>query len=192
MEVLITTPTLWWKLVTILTSLPVHTSTWYEELTHWKSLWCWERLSAGAEGMTENETVGWHHQLNGHEFEQTLGGGEGQGKPACCGPWGHRVGHNWATQQEQQFSLFHSSPAFLHNFIMYLCNLKKNKDFLPAFETLKKMESYWVVLSISLFRFVNKIHVVQPVLLLHNILLHDYIPNNWSILFLIEFIWFWL
>ena len=69
---------------------------------------------------------------------------------------------------------------------------EKNKDFLPAFETLKKMESYWVVLSISLFRFVNKIHVVQPVLLLHNILLHDYIPNNWSILFLIEFIWFWL
>ena len=31
--------------------------------------------------------VGWHHQLNGHEFEQTLGHGEGQGSLACCSPW---------------------------------------------------------------------------------------------------------
>ena len=31
--------------------------------------------------------VGWHHQLNGHEFEQTLGDGEGQGSLACCSPW---------------------------------------------------------------------------------------------------------
>ena len=33
--------------------------------------------------------VGWHHRLNGHEFEQTLGGGEGQGSLTCCSPWGH-------------------------------------------------------------------------------------------------------
>ena len=32
--------------------------------------------------------VGWHHQLNGHEFEQTLGDREGQGSLACCSPWG--------------------------------------------------------------------------------------------------------
>ena len=31
--------------------------------------------------------VGWHHRLNGHEFEQTLGDGEGQGSLACCRPW---------------------------------------------------------------------------------------------------------
>ena len=41
-------------------------------------------------GMTEHEMVGWHHQLNGHEFEQTPGNGEGQGNLACCGPWGHK------------------------------------------------------------------------------------------------------
>ena len=34
--------------------------------------------------------VGWHHGLSGHEFEQTLGDGEGQGSLACCSPWGHR------------------------------------------------------------------------------------------------------
>ena len=36
--------------------------------------------------MTEDEIVGWHHQLDGREFEQTLGDGEGQGSLACCNP----------------------------------------------------------------------------------------------------------
>ena len=39
--------------------------------------------------MTEDEMVGWHHQLKGHEFEQNLGVGDGQGSLACCSPWGH-------------------------------------------------------------------------------------------------------
>ena len=49
-----------------------------------------ERLKAEAEGMTENEMVGWHHRLNGHEFEQALGVGDGQGSLACSSPWGHK------------------------------------------------------------------------------------------------------
>ena len=40
--------------------------------------------------MTEDEMVGWHHQLNGHEFEKTLGDSEGQGGLACCSSWGHK------------------------------------------------------------------------------------------------------
>ena len=40
--------------------------------------------------MTKDEMVGWHPQLNGHEFEQTLGDGEGQGNLACCSPWGRK------------------------------------------------------------------------------------------------------
>ena len=39
-------------------------------------------------GMTENEMVGWHHQPDGHEFEQALWVGDGQGSQACCSPWG--------------------------------------------------------------------------------------------------------
>ena len=39
-------------------------------------------------GTTEDEMVGWHHQLDEHEFEQTLGVGDGQGGLACCSPWG--------------------------------------------------------------------------------------------------------
>ena len=41
-------------------------------------------------GMTEDEMVGWHHQLDGHEFEQALGVGDGQGSLACCNSWGHK------------------------------------------------------------------------------------------------------
>ena len=41
--------------------------------------------------MAEDEMVGWHHQLNGHdEFEYTLGVGDGQGGLACCSPWGRK------------------------------------------------------------------------------------------------------
>ena len=39
-------------------------------------------------GTTEDEMVGWHHRLNGHEFEQAPGVGDGQGSLACCSPWG--------------------------------------------------------------------------------------------------------
>ena len=39
-------------------------------------------------GMTEDEMVGWHHQLNGHEFEQAPGVRDGQGSLACCSPCG--------------------------------------------------------------------------------------------------------
>ena len=40
--------------------------------------------------MTEDEMVGWHHQLNGHEFEQTLRDSEVQGSQTCCSLWGHK------------------------------------------------------------------------------------------------------
>ena len=40
--------------------------------------------------MTMDEMVGWHHRLDGHEFEQALGVGDGQGGLACCSPWGHK------------------------------------------------------------------------------------------------------
>ena len=41
-------------------------------------------------GTTEDEMVGWHHRLSGHEFEQALGVGDGQGGLVCCSPWGHK------------------------------------------------------------------------------------------------------
>ena len=46
--------------------------------------------------MTEDEMVGWHHQLNGHKFEQTLGDSVGCGSLVFCSPWGHKV---WDTTE---------------------------------------------------------------------------------------------
>ena len=45
----------------------------------------WRREEKGTK---EDKMIGWHHQLNGHEFEQALGDGEGQGSLMCCSPWG--------------------------------------------------------------------------------------------------------
>ena len=61
-----------------------------------KSWLIWKDPDAGKDwrqeekGMTEDETVGWHHRLNGHESEWTPGAGDGQGGLACCSPWGHK------------------------------------------------------------------------------------------------------
>ena len=57
-----------------------------------KSWLIWKDPDAGKDwgqekGMTEDEMVEWHHWLNGHEFEWTLGVGDGQGGLACCSPW---------------------------------------------------------------------------------------------------------
>ena len=40
--------------------------------------------------MTVDETVGWSHRFNGHEFEETWGNSGGQGSLACCSPWSHK------------------------------------------------------------------------------------------------------
>ena len=65
--------------------------------------WGWEE-----EGTTEDEMVGWHHRLDGHEFEQTLGVGDAQGSLVCCSPWGHKESDrterlNW-TELDMQYS----------------------------------------------------------------------------------------
>ena len=57
-------------------------------------------------GMTEGEMVGWHHQFNGYEFEQTPGDGEGQGSLTCCSPWGLKEpGVTGATEPPEQWMI---------------------------------------------------------------------------------------
>ena len=58
-------------------------------------------------GMTEDEMVGWDHWLNRHEFEQTVGDSEGQGSLECYSSWGHRVGHDLVTEQQQFWIYLH-------------------------------------------------------------------------------------
>ena len=55
--------------------------------------WRWEE-----KGTTEDEMVGWHHWLNGHELKEALGVGDGWGDLTCCNPWGCRVRQDWVTE----------------------------------------------------------------------------------------------
>ena len=59
-------------------------------------------------GTTKDEMVGWHHKLDGHEFEQALGVGDGQGSLACCSPWGRKESGttelNWIKGVNQKFA----------------------------------------------------------------------------------------
>ena len=80
--------------------------------------WRWEE-----KGMTEDEMVGWHHQLDGHEFEQAPGVGDGQGGLVCCSPWGCKQLDmtellNWSNHQ------FHLPIA---SFMNTVCTMK-NKN----------------------------------------------------------------
>ena len=65
---------------------------WPSDAKNWL---IWEDPDAGKDwgqeekGTTEDEMVGWHHRLDGHEFGRTPGVGDGQGGPVCCGSWDH-------------------------------------------------------------------------------------------------------
>ena len=88
--------------------------------------WRQERLK----GITEDEVVGWHHRLDGHEFEQALRAGDGQGSLECCSPWGCRVGQDWATE----LNCYFSSRVLLVWFV-----------FIVVFKTLLKLNYYLLV-----------------------------------------------
>ena len=75
-------------------------------------------------GTTEDEMVGWHHWLNGHEFEKAPGVGDGQGSLVCRSPRGHRVGHNWVT--ELNWYLF-----YIPFYSVY--SLRNHIDYIPLY-----------------------------------------------------------
>ena len=66
-------------------------------------------------GMTEDEMVGWHHRLDGHEFEQALGVGDGQGSLACCHPWGLKESDTIEWLNWTEVSSGRGSPFLLYD-----------------------------------------------------------------------------
>ena len=91
-----------------------YVATWCKELTHWKRPWCWEGLRAGGKATTEDEKVGWHHWLNGHESEQTPGDGNGQGRLVCCSLWGHKESATTKQLDNNNGAKISSSFILLH------------------------------------------------------------------------------
>ena len=99
-------------------------------------------------GTTEDEMVGWHHRLNGHEFGWTPGVGDGQGSLACCSPWGLKESDmtewlnwtelNWVEMVKQQNWGHMSGASFLGGCciswffsISHLLNLECSRWLLP-------------------------------------------------------------
>ena len=70
-------------------------------------------------GVTKNEMVGWHHRLNGCEFEQTLGYGEGQGGLVCWSLWGHKeLGTTEQLNNNRKKQLMTSERGFIPDLIL--------------------------------------------------------------------------
>ena len=84
-------------------------------------------------GMTENEMVGWHHWLDGHEFEESPGVGDGQGSLACCSPRRHKKSDttewlNWTELMiflQQCFTVF-SVQVFCLHFMLFHTIINEN------------------------------------------------------------------
>ena len=85
-------------------------------------------------GTTENEMVGWHHQLNGCEFEQAPGVGDGQGSLACCIPWRHKESDtterlNWTELNYWAASWLITSKAYWYWYTL-ICVGQENNIFM--------------------------------------------------------------
>ena len=101
-----------------------------------KSWLIWKDLDTGKDwgleekGTTEDEMAGWHHRLDGHEFEWTLAIGDGQGGLMCCGSWSCRVAHDWVTElnwkltalrfKQLHFKWLHKYLHKIFNFSLWL------------------------------------------------------------------------
>ena len=76
-------------------------------------------------GVIEDEMVGWHHWLNGHEFKQTQGDSDGQKNLACFSSWGHTWLSNWTTTNSSTQAKLLRSPC--HTLTFRSHNVRKKK-----------------------------------------------------------------
>ena len=100
---------------------------WPPDVKDWlirKDSDAWKDWRQEEKGMNEDEMVGWHHQLNGHEFEQAPVVGDGQGSLVCCSPWGCRVGHDWVTELNWT-EMFLMTTLYTEVWFQYTMRLQK-------------------------------------------------------------------
>ena len=100
---------------------------------------------------TEDKMVGRHHRLNGHEFEQALGDGEGQGSLACCNVGWQRVRHDWAPEQQHRAGqvpqLTYGETGFLQSWMLRLETLVTGRaQWLSCWDTHPGLGVGWALL----------------------------------------------
>jgi len=105
-------------------------------------------------GTTEDEMVGWHHQLDGHEFEQALVVGDGQGSLMCCSMGLQRVGHDWATELNWTEVI----QAARDNTYKLIYGPAKNNHFNSDFSN-PKIWVLLIILGLKLFSFLFKSNI---------------------------------
>ena len=109
---------------------------WPPDVKNWL---IWKDPDAGKDwrqekkGMTEDEMVGWHHQLDGHEFEQAPGVGDGQGSLACCSPWACKESDltEWLNWTEQSRTLGRTFETSGLTTLYFWRGKKSKKQFFP-------------------------------------------------------------
>ena len=89
-------------------------ATWCEHLTHLKRPDAGKDWGQEEKWTTEDEMVGWHCRLNGHEFEWTLGVGDEQGGLVCCSPWGHKE-----SDMTERLNWTELNSVLIHNKILF-------------------------------------------------------------------------
>ena len=118
-----------------------------EELTHWKDLNTGKDWGQEEKGTPEDEMAGWHHRLDGHEFEWTLGVGDGQGARAGCESWGRK---EWDMTERLNWTELNKNRFENASFIMLATLLDIQKQILRCLNHMKaaKQHVYSQVLNI--------------------------------------------
>ena len=118
-------------------------------------------------GTTEDETVEWYHQLNGHEFEQALGVGDGQGGLVCCSPWCDKESdmNEWLNWPELKISPECSLEGLMlkrklqwFDHLMWRAN-SLERTLMPSFSYIQLSRSYdyWKTIVLTRWTFVGKV-----------------------------------
>ena len=101
-------------------------------------------------GTTKDKMVGWHHRLNGHDFEKTLGVGDGQGGLACCSPWGHK---ETDTTEQLNWTELNYLPSYI---FMPIINILFSTSFLINFSYWSIVDHYFSLFHLFLYPLVFK------------------------------------
>ena len=137
---------------------------WPPDVKNWL---IWKDPDAGKDwgqemkGMTEDKMVGWHHQLNGHEFEKTPGVGDGQGGLVCCSPWGCKESDmteqlNWSSNliaNAITFSQFYFLKSLAYWIVFWLSLWCFFVFWLPLHGTCLVISIHWMFLFYFIFFF---------------------------------------
>ena len=124
---------------------------WNENWPLEKTLMLGKIESRRRKGVTEDEMVGWHHRLSGHEFEQILGDSEGKGRLVCCSPWGRK--QLYTTEQlnnKGKCSCYQVLFVFIVvEVLLSTCNLPGNHYWSSVHSILCRCTSVWAAQSVQ-------------------------------------------